>query len=115
MDISHTTVHALFEHSGELIEANNGRGPGAYAESSLECNNNVLKLTRLALSRKNSRINLTDYINWLWVTSNIQVQRAAPEKHHKKIFFNSLYIFKKLLPLILLAEYYLRDLVLCEE
>ena len=25
MDISHTTVQALFEHSGELIEANNGR------------------------------------------------------------------------------------------
>ena len=87
MDISHTTVHALFEHSGELIEANNGRGLGAYTESSLECNNNVLRLTRLALSCKNSRFDLTDCINWLWVKSNIQVQRAAPEKHHKKIFF----------------------------
>ena len=115
MDISHTTAHAMFEYSGELIEANNGRGPGAYAESSLECNNNILRLARMALSHKNSEVDLADYINWLWVKLNIQVQRAAPEKHHKKIFFNSLYSFKKLLPLILLSEYYLRDLVLSEE
>ena len=46
------TVHALLELSGELIEANNGRGLGAYTEFSLESNNTVLRLTRVALSRK---------------------------------------------------------------
>ena len=75
MDISHTTVHALFEHSGELIEANNGRGLGAYTESSLECNNNVLRLTRLALSRKNSQIDLTECMNGLWVSTHYIVSK----------------------------------------
>ena len=79
------TVHALLEHSGELIETNNGRGLGAYTESSLECNNKVLRLTRLALSRKTCQFdNLTDCINRLWVKSDIKVRKAVPEKHHNK-------------------------------
>ena len=65
------TVDALLEHS---LEANNGKELGAYTESSLECNTKVLRLTRLSLSRKTRQIeNLTDYINHLWINSDIQV------------------------------------------
>ena len=69
------TVDALLEHS---LEENNGKGLGAYTESSLECNTKVLRLTRLSLSRKTRQIeNLTDYINHLWINSDIQVHKAV--------------------------------------
>ena len=57
------TVHAILEHSGEFIEANSCKGLGAYTESGLECNSKVLRLIRIALSRKTNQIdNLNDCI-----------------------------------------------------
>ena len=110
------TLHALLEHSGDLIEANGGRGLGAYTESSLECNNKVLRLIRIALSRKTSQIdNLNDCMNRMWIRSDIHVRKAIPEK---KIFKRSEsssnvdFRFQGPLPLVSLADYYFRDLVI---
>ena len=109
------TVHALLEHTGELMEANNCIGLGAYTESGLECTNKILRLTRIALSHKTSQIdNLTDGINRLWVRSDLYVDSAIPEKQPDKkteTVFNTKYSFNGPLPLTLLADYYIRDLV----
>lgn len=113
------TVHALLEHTGELIEANSCRGLGAYTESGLECSNKFLRLTRIALSRKTSQIdNLTDCINRLWVKSDLNVRRAVPEKKtYKKTEQERIRTsgFKGSLPLASLADYYIRDLVISIE
>ena len=78
------TVHAVLDHSAELIEANDCRGLGAYTESSLEANNKVLRLTRIALSRKTSQIdNLSDCLNRMWIRSDIGVRRSVPEKKNQ--------------------------------
>ena len=45
------TVHGVLEHVQELIEANESKGLGEYTESSLECNNKILRLIRIAQSR----------------------------------------------------------------
>ena len=45
------TVHALLEHSGDLILINNGKGFGSSMESSLESNNKFLRIFRIAPSR----------------------------------------------------------------
>ena len=104
-------VHALLEHSWELIKANNAKGIGAYTESSLECNNKFLRLFRIALSRKTSQIdNLNDCINRLWIRSDVHVRIAVPEKRclRKSVLENR---FQGSLPLVSLADYYIKDLV----
>ena len=45
---------------------------GTYTESGLECNNKVLRLIRIALSRKTNQIdNLNDCICRMWIRSDI--------------------------------------------
>ena len=74
------TVHAVLDHSADLIDENNCTGLGAYTESSLECNNKMLRLIRNALSRKTSQVdNLSDCINRMWIRSDIDVRTAIPE------------------------------------
>ena len=74
-------LHALLEHSGELIEANNAKGLGAYTESSLESCNKFLRLFRIAMSRKTNQIdNLHDYMSRLWIRSDMHVCTAVPKK-----------------------------------
>ena len=103
------TVHGLLEHAPELIDANNGEGLGAFTESSLECNNKMLRLIRISQSRKCSQIeNLHDCMNRLWMRSDIQVRNAVPPK---RILKKSV-TFQDNLPLPSLAEYYIKELVI---
>ena len=75
------TVHGLLEHAPELIDANNGEGLGAFTESSLECNNKILRLIRISQSCKCSQIdNLDDCLNRFGVQSDIHVRKAVPSK-----------------------------------
>ena len=72
------TVHGVLEHEQELIEANESKGLGEYTKGSLECNNKILRLIRIAQSRKCNQIdNLTDCINRFWVRSDINVRNAV--------------------------------------
>ena len=83
------TVHGIIEHAPELIEANESKWLGDYTESSLECNNKILRLIRIAQSRKCNQVdNLTDCINRLWVHSDIFVRNALPPKKTlKKVIY----------------------------
>ena len=108
------TVHAILEHSGELIEANSCKGLGAYTESGLECSNKVLRLIRIALSRKTNQIdNLNDCICRMWIRSDIQVRKAIPNKQCLKkseASSTTSFRFQGQLPLVSLGDFYIRDL-----
>ena len=108
--------HAVLEHSGDLIEANNCTGLGAYTESSLESNNKILRLIRIAQSRKTCQVdNLNDCLNRMWVRSDMIVRSAVPEKQHFKSSdsnSNTEYTFQGQLPLESLADYFIRDFVI---
>ena len=111
------TVHAVLDHSADLIDANNCTGLGAYTESSLECSNKMLRLIRIVLSRKTSHVdNLSDCINRMWVRSDIDVRAAIPDKRHFKRSesCNTKYRFQGQLPFVSLADYYIKDLILEE-
>ena len=60
------------------------------SESGLECNNKVLRLIRISLSRKTSQIeNLSDCLEKIWIKSDLEVRTAVPGKRHNlrnKIF-----------------------------
>ena len=106
------TVHAVLDHSGDLIESNYCTGLGAYTESSLECNNKILRLIRIALSRKTNQVdNLNDCLNRMWVRSDIHVRSAVSEKRHFRRSETTEYRFQGPLPLVTLADHYIRDLV----
>ena len=109
------TAHSLFDHSGELIEANGSRGLSAYTESSLECNNKVLRLISFALSRKTNQIdNLNDCINRMWIRSDIHIRKAIPDRRYSKrseSSSNTRFRFQGQMPLVSLADYYIKDLV----
>ena len=105
------TVHSLLEHSGELTEANNCHGLAVYTESSLECCNKLLRLFRIALSRKTSQAdNLNDCLNRLWIRSDIQVRNSVPQKKTIKRSIANCRFYGPL-PLVSLADYYIRELV----
>ena len=71
----------MLEHAWELVESNEEKGLMAYTESSLECNNKILRFMRVALSRKTNQMeNLTDCLNRLWIRSDINVRDAVPPK-----------------------------------
>ena len=111
------TVYGILEHVPELIEANENKGLAEYTESSLECNNKILRLIRIAQSRKCNQVdNLTDCINRLWLRSDINIRNAVPLKKHIKNI--DLPHYKKNvsgpLPFLSLADYYIKDLVLEE-
>ena len=109
------TVHAVLDHSANLIDANNCTGLGAYTKSSLECSNKMLRLIRIALSQKTSQVdNLSDCINRMWIRSDIDVRTAIPEKRHFKRSesFNTKYRFQGQLPFVSLADYYIKYLIL---
>ena len=111
------TVYAVLEHSADLIEANNCIELGAYTESSLECNNKMLRIIRIALSRKTSQVdNLGDCINRMWIRSDIDVRTAISEKRHVKRSepCNTNYRFEGQFPLVSLADYYIKHLILEE-
>ena len=75
------TVHALLEHSGKVIEANNSTELGAYSELGLESCNKFLRLFRIALSHKTNQIdNLHDCMSRLWIRSDIHVRTAVTAK-----------------------------------
>ena len=109
-------AHAVLDHSGDLIESNNCTGLGAYTESSLESNNKILRLIRIALSRKTSQVdNLYDCLNRMWVRSDIDVRRSVPDKQHfnsSESSSNTKYSFQRQLPLESLADYFIKDLVI---
>ncbi|KAL5269144.1 hypothetical protein ACHWQZ_G002836 [Mnemiopsis leidyi] len=74
------TVHSILEHGADLIEANDGRGLLSYSESGLECNNKILRLIRISLSRKTSQAdNLSDCLTRLAIRSDPEVRAAVPE------------------------------------
>ena len=105
------TVHALLEHSGKVIEANNSTGLGTYSELGLESCNKFLRLFRIALSHKTNQIdNLHDCMSRLWIRSDIQVRTAIPEKRCLRKSASA-YRFQGPLPLVSLADYYIKDLV----
>ena len=109
------TVHGVLEHAWELVEANEEKGLMAYTESSLECNNKILRLMRVALSKKTNQMeNLTDCLNRLWIRSDIHVRDAVPPKKSIKrvdtVKSNINRDFQG--PLISKADYYIRDLLL---
>ena len=59
-------VHGVLDHAWELIEANESKGLVVFTESSLEFNNTILRLIRIAQSLKGNQIdNLTDCMNRL--------------------------------------------------
>ena len=88
---------------------------GAYTEPGLECNSKVLRLIRIALSRKTNQIdNLNDCICRMWIRSDIQVRKAIPNKQCLKkseASSTTSFRFQGQLPLVSLADYYIRDLV----
>ena len=109
------TVQGVLEHAWELVEANEEKGLMAYTESSLGCNNKILRLIRVALSRKTNQMeNLTDCLNRLWIRSDIHVRDAVPPKKSIKrvdtVKSNINRDFQG--PLISKADYYIRDLLL---
>ena len=109
------TVYGVLEHVQELIEANESKGLGEYTESSLECNNKILRLIRLVQSHKCNQIyNLTDYINRLWMRSDINVRNALPSKKSLKYIDlqHSKHNFRGPLPFPSLADYYIKELVI---
>ena len=115
MDILTPTVHGIIEHAPELIEANESKGLGDYTESSLECNNKILRLIRIAQSRKCNQVdNLTDCINRLWVRSDIFVRNALPPKKtlKKSNLLNSTIESRCSLPLPSLSDYYIKELII---
>ena len=67
MDLSNTnTVHGILDHVPEMMEDNENKRLTEYTESSLECNNKILRLIKIAQSRKCNQVdNLTDCINRL--------------------------------------------------
>ena len=116
MDIFYTySACNTLAFSGELIEANSCKGLGAYTEFGLECSNKVLRLIRIALSRKTNQIdNLNDCICRMWIRSDIQVRKAIPNKQCLKkseASSTTSIRFQGQLPLVSLADYYIRDLV----
>ena len=118
MDIPHlssTWYTRVLEHVPELIEANESKGLGEYTESSLECNNKILRLIRLVQSHKCNQIyNLTDFINRLWMRSDINVRNALPSKKSLKYIDlqHSNHNFRGPLPFPSLADYYIKELVI---
>ena len=103
------------EHAPELIEANESKGLGDYSKSGLECNNKILRLVRIAQSRKcNQFDNLTNCINRLWVRSDVHVRNAVPSKKtlEKTDLLNSKQNFRGPLPFPTLADYYIREIVI---
>ena len=77
-------------------------------ESGLECNNKVLRLIRIGLSRKTSQIeNLSDCLERIWIKSDLEVRTAVPGKKHKskdkyQKFLGSSHFFFSLLPIFYL-------------
>ena len=73
--------------------------------------NKLLRLFRIALSRKTSQAdNLNDCLNRLWIRSDIQVRNSVPQKKTiKRSIANCR--FHGPLPLVSLADYYIRELV----
>ena len=116
MDIPHlssTWYTRVLEHVPELIEANESKGLGEYTESSLECNNKISRLIRLVQSHKCNQIyNLTDFINRLWMRSDINVRNALPSKKSLKYIDlqHSKHNFRGPLPFPSLADYYIKNL-----
>ena len=109
------TVHGILEHSPELIEANGSKGLGDFTESSLECNNKILRLIRIAQSRKCNQVdNLSDCINRLWIRSDINVRNAVPPKKtlQKVSILNSKENSRCSLPFQSLADYYIKELII---
>lgn len=108
------TVHGVLEHAHELIKANGNKGLGDMTESGLECNNKVLRLIRISLSRKTSQVeNLSDCLERMWVKSDLEVRRAVPEKRHnsRDKYFDVKHTFEGALPYKSLCDYYLSELV----
>lgn len=79
------TVHSVFEHTGEIIRMNGGKGVKAYAETSLENNNKFLRFYRRALARKTSQTeNLDDCLTRLWLKSDPCLRLQEPQKQCRK-------------------------------
>ena len=111
------TVHAVLEHSHELVKSNSGKGLGRLTESSLECkcNNKVLRLIRMTLSRKRGQTeNLSDCLERMFVRSDLEVRLAVPPKklRAREDYFNFKHSFEGPLPYESLSDYYLKSLVL---
>ena len=103
------TVHGLLEHSSELLEANNCEGLGKLSESSLECNNKILRIIRMTQSRKCSQVeNLNECMSRLRVRSDIRIRNAVPQKKIIKSHIDS----RENLPYSSLSEYFIKELVL---
>ena len=85
------TVHGVLEHAHELIQANGGKGLGEFTESGLECNNKMLRLIRISLSRKTTQVeNLSECSQRMWIKSDVEVRTAVPDKTHhtREEYFN---------------------------
>ncbi|KAL5254995.1 hypothetical protein ACHWQZ_G014442 [Mnemiopsis leidyi] len=109
------TVHAVLEHAPELVEANDGIGLGSFTESSLECNNKVLRLVRMKLSRKRGQIeNLSDCLERMFVRSDLEVRLAVAPKRQRvrQDYYNFKHSFNGPQPFPSLSDYYMNTIVL---
>ena len=80
------SLHKVFGHSWELIEANGCRGLKRLHECGLEANNKILRNLRTKLSRKcDEASNMTDVLHRMWFSSDpvINVERSKGKPFRK--------------------------------
>jgi len=107
------TVHSILEHGADLIEANDGRGLLSYSESGLECNNKILRLIRISLSRKTSQAdNLSDCLTRLAIRSDPEVRAAVPEGRVQTKCRQKSAVLRAQYPFESLSDYFIKGLIL---